>query len=191
MFLTSRVWPYASFNRIERETLCDYNLWIPPGKNLLKENQEDRTYAKNYTAQQKLTNSDVWDRNHEILILCRIINGCQKMCKLVFLILTPHLLKSIDKWQRYGHFISCRPGFWNVTYAYWLELTAIEEVNTTVYDRQFQIYSLVVWLLLLCISAYVPKNMIKSFSWLNPSLHDLSIPVIGHITKLQIWIWWS
>ena len=52
------------------------------------------------------------------------------MCKLVLHVLTPDSFKSIDKWQRNGHFIAFGPGFTNDTWAYWLDLTAIATPNT-------------------------------------------------------------
>ena len=39
----------------------------------------------------------------------------QKMYDLVLNILTPRSLKLIDKWQMYGHLITCGPGFKNDT----------------------------------------------------------------------------
>ena len=69
------------------------------------------------TTQQKFPNSSFKDLSLTIHILW----GKQKVSKdeqIVLHILTPYSLKSIDKWQRYGHFNACGSGFKNDTLAY-------------------------------------------------------------------------
>ena len=70
-----------------------------------------------------------------------------KDVQLFWYILIHRSLKSIDKWQRYGHFIACGSGFKNDT----LDLSLLTEFYThynklilyvCLYDRQFQISNL-------------------------------------------------
>ena len=97
-------------------------------------------------------------------------------------ILTPHSLKSIDKCQR------CLPiKFWKLHLS--LKTGFNSHCNSQycvcLYDRQFQICSLVMWMFLLQI--YVLR--FQNVPAVDSILHDLLIALFSHITKLQIWIW--
>ena len=96
--------------------------------------------------------------------------SCQKMYNLVFYILRHHSLKSIEKWQRYGHLITRRSAFKMTPkptdgILQPLQQPIVYHICMCLYDRQFQIYSLVMWLLLLWTSALISSIWIFLCSW--------------------------
>ena len=113
--------------------------------------------------------------------------GCKKMNNLFLHILTHHSLKPIDRCQRYGHFNVCRSSLrkWHLSLLTGFKSHHNNQYCICLYDRQFQICRLVVWLLLLWISALyssVPLLDPIPIYWSHDQSHyqaaDLNLAVI-------------
>ena len=103
--------------------------------------------------------------------------GYQKMYNLVLHIFTPHSFKLIHKWQMVISLLVDQVLKMMPLESYFLDLPLW---------LQILIYRLVMWLLLLWVSALLPSKCLL----VDTILYDFLNAMTSHIANLQIWIKW-